>query len=98
MKFSPCSFQMWEITDQNNSEYGHFSPSVQKKKKKNSATNYKNDDRLFMKISGKTDSPSLSYWPLDMIFHFGYYENHHIQMQYDYKVKFQKVFIQFSIS
>ena len=27
LRFSPYSFQMWENTDKNNSEYGHFSRS-----------------------------------------------------------------------
>ena len=54
----------------------------------NLAKNYKDDKRLFLKISGKMDSPSLNYWPLNMIFLFAYFEkSHHIQVQYGYKSK-----------
>ena len=39
-------------------------------------------DLLLLKVSGKPNSASLNYWPLNMVFRFSYFEeSHHIQLQ-----------------
>ena len=47
-------------------------------------------DLLLLKVSGKPNSASLNYWPLNMVFRFSYLEeSYHIQLQVEIAVWLQ---------